>query len=173
MPSGFVAVGSFLELRVAHRLAWSPRITQVPPLLAALSERQRCDGKTRNSRGYRSGATDSRGRPRPDTRRLTRLLRRKAGPESLPGSFHVPGIVSLFPLGKSMARDSEPGNLGFPAFARQVRRLSGPFVGAARQDISAATDAGANSNDDDDFARWAAFRTADKQWRMAGRKSER
>ena len=80
MPSGFVAVSSFLELRVAHRLAWSPRITEVPPLLAALSERQRCDGKTRNSRGYRSGATDSRGRPRPDTRRLTRLLRRKAGP---------------------------------------------------------------------------------------------
>ena len=48
--------------------------------------------------------------------------------------------------GKSLGPASETGNLGIAAVARQMRRLFGPFGGAFRQDVLAATDAGASSN---------------------------
>ena len=49
---------------------------------------------------------------------------------------------------KSLALAGAQGNLGISAVARQMRRLFGPRGGAARRDAWAATDADANSNDD-------------------------
>ena len=55
------------------------------------------------------------------------------------------------------------GYVGISAVARQMRGLIGLCGGVTRQDVSAAADADANSNGDDDFAAWVAYRKAKKK----------
>ena len=59
---------------------------------------------------------------------------------------------------KSPVLASVQGNLGISAVDQQIRRLFGPFGGAAPQDVSAAADVDAISDEDDDFAAWVVYR---------------
>ena len=70
--------------------------------------------------------------------------------------------ASLSRSEKSAVVASVQGNLGVSAAARQIRRLLRPRGGAAREDVSAAGDVDSNSNDQDDFAAWDAYRKARK-----------
>ena len=62
-----------------------------------------------------------------------------------------------------MVLTSVLGNLGLAAVARQMRRQLGPGDSAALRDVLAAPDAGATSNENDDFAAWVPHRNAKKK----------
>ena len=70
-------------------------------------------------------------------------------------------IASLSGREKSQASAGVQGNLGISAVAGLLRPLFGPYGGAARQYVLAATDADVNSIDDD-YASWAAHWKAKK-----------
>ena len=52
-------------------------------------------------------------------------------------------------------------NSGFPAVAKQLRRLFGPCAGAVRQDVLAAAEVDAFSGDDVDDESWTVYRRAE------------
>ena len=68
--------------------------------------------------------------------------------------------ASLPRSGQSLALPSVPGNSGICVVARQMRSLFGACGGAACQDVLAAVDADAISDEHVDFAAFVAYRTA-------------
>ena len=63
---------------------------------------------------------------------------------------------------KSLVSASVQGNLGYPAAAKQTRRLFGPCSGAARQGVLVAAYMGAFSGEATDIEAWVADRKAKK-----------
>ena len=61
---------------------------------------------------------------------------------------------------QNSANSGNLGKLGPREISRRMRRFCGPRGGAARQDVLAATDVDVNSNDEDGFPAWPAFRNA-------------
>ena len=103
------------------------------------------------------------------------LLRRKAESNmqmrgGSPGSTCVGALYAkrLPLLARDIARTGlRTGNSGIPAAARQMRQLVRPRGGGClggdkRQDVLAATDVDASS-DNDDFTAWVAYRIAKKR----------
>ena len=66
--------------------------------------------------------------------------------------------TALSRSGKSLALASAQGDLGFPAFARHVRRILGPRGSAARQDVLVAADTGMSSEEGTDLEACVAHR---------------
>ena len=92
------------------------------------------------------------------------LLRKKAENEMHMGRALISVLASVLCINnaslssskKSLVLASADGYPGISAVVRQVRRFFGPRSSAARLDFLAATDEGANSNDEEGFAAWIA-----------------
>ena len=94
------------------------------------------------------------------------ILRRIADPTMVMGGAFLGGTVSILHMQdaallrdeKSLLLASVRGSLDLPFAAKQMCRLRGPFGGFARQDVLAAEDIAAKSDEGDlSYQAWAAW----------------